>query len=40
MLNFALKFPKFEVVTWNALLLEEPAMKTESNWFLDVEQLY
>ena len=40
MLCYPLKFPKFEVVNWKALVLEELCMKIAWEWFRYVAQVY
>ena len=40
MFCYSLKFPKFEVVNWKALVLEELGMKIAWEWFRYVAQVY
>ena len=37
---YPLKFPKFEVVNWKALVLEEQGMKIAWKWFSYAAQVY
>ena len=39
-LLYPMKFPKFEVVNWQALVLEELGMKIAWEWFRYVAQVY
>ena len=40
MFCYPLKFPTFEVVNWQALVLEELGMKIAWEWFMYVAQVY
>ena len=40
MLCYPLKFPKFEVGNWKALVLEELGMEIAWEWFMYVAQVY
>ena len=40
MLYYPLKFPKFEVVNWKALVLEEMGRKIAWEWFRNLTQVY